>query len=686
MMNLESKHTNTFRVKKFHIYSIMVIILLAPIFALIGEKNILLFHFIMEFLIILMSCSITMMVINTKDISRNNWFNFLGICFGIICIFELCHVIFYEGMNITPYDTSDISYMFSIFESYIRSFAIMVFLMSYYRKLEIKSVIYIFLLIPVLMVTIIFLGVLPASYIKGYGFTQFKIFNEIIVTAILIINILILHLKAYEINRDTRWYIGLATLFAIFSKLFQVFYINKYGISPILTHIFKFISVFLVYRIVVKNTLQKPLVLLNTKLLQKNEELEDTIKKLNLQNEALKKMQEELTIKERTYTNLIENLPLAVILRNDTTILFANNKAVTLFRAKNKEDMIGRNIYDIVHPDYAHIVKREVEESKKGHLLIDSEEKVIRLDGKSIDVEISALPIYDNNKDIFMVVFRDITVKKLSEAMRRELKEAKENERLRTEFFANLSHEFRTPINVIYSSCQLMDMYINKGSIENIDKYNKIIKQNCYRILRLTNNLIDTTLINEGFYKVNWYRGNIVSVVEDIVISVSSYIEDHGVEIIFDTEVEEKEMIFDPEIIERIMLNLLSNAIKYKNQEKGIIEVTIKDKESFVEIYIKDNGRGIPLEKQKAVFERFTRVDRSLNRLEEGSGLGLYIVKSLLKLHKGNILLNSSENEGTEFIIKLPVLDAKEEFDSDKVIDTRSIDEKIKIEFSDIYE
>lgn len=686
MINLESNFTSTCKVKNFHIYSIMVIILLIPIFIFIGEINMLLFHFIMEFFIIFMCCSITMIVINTKDISKNSWFNFLGICFGIICVFELSHVIFYEGMNIIPYDTSDISYLFYVFESYIRSFAIMVFLMSYYRKLEVKSVVYMFLLIPGIMLAIIFLRVLPASYINGYGFTQFRLINEIIVIAILVINILILHLKAYEISKDTRWYIGLATLFTIFSKLFLVFYVQRYSISLIFTHIFKFTSVFLVYRIVVKNTLQKPLTLLNTKLMEKNKELEESIEKLNVQNETLIKIQKELSIKERTYTNLVENLPLAVILSDGTTILFANNKAVSLFKAKSKEDMVGRNMYDIVHPEYTQIVMRQVEESKRGHLLIDSEEKIVGLDGSSIDVEVTALPLKENDESLFMVLFRDITEKKLSEAISRELKEAKENEKLRTEFFANLSHEFRTPINVIYSSCQLMDMYISKGSIESTDKYNKIIKQNCYRILRLTNNLIDTTLINEGFYKVNWYMGNIVSLVEDIVISVSSYIENHGIGIIFDTEVEEKQMIFDPEMIERIILNLLSNAIKYKNEEKGSIEVNIKDKESFVEISIKDNGIGIPIEKQKTVFERFTRVDKSLNRLQEGSGLGLYIVKSLVKLHKGNISLNSNGNEGTEFIINLPVIDAKENFDSDKLIDTRSIDEKIKIEFSDIYE
>ncbi len=343
-------------------------------------------------------------------------------------------------------------------------------------------------------------------------------------------------------------------------------------------------------------------------------------------------------------------------------------------------------MYDIVHPEYIQIVRREVEESKRGHLLIDSEEKIVGLDGSSIDVEVTALPLMENDKSLFMVLFRDITEKKLSEAISRELKEAKENERLRTEFFANLSHEFRTPINIIYSSCQLMDMYINKDSIEDINKYNKVVKQNCYRILRLTNNLIDTTLINEGFYKVNWYKGDIVSIVEDIVLSVSSYIEDHGIEIIFDTDVEEKEMITDPEAIERIILNLLSNAVKYKNEQNGIIEVNIKDKGAFVEISIKDNGRGIPIEKQKSVFERFTRVDKSLNRLQEGSGLGLYIVKSLVILHKGNILLNSNGSNGTEFIITLPVIDDKENFDKGKVIDTSSIDEKIKIEFSDIYE
>ncbi|WP_040212827.1 MASE3 domain-containing sensor histidine kinase [Clostridium polynesiense] len=672
--------------KSFHLWSILIIISILPIVIFLGQKNIYLFHFIIELVIIFLCFNVATIIYNTKDISKNKWFSFLGVYFSFICIFELSHVVFHEGVNIGIVQSIRLSYIFSLCVAYIMSLGVMLFLENYHKNKKVSSAIHIFLAVPIIMLILIHGNMIPNQYFYWVTVGHLNPINEITIVLIYIINMVILYFKRKELEKDAAWYITTALIFGILSKLSIIFYIKTYDASIIMSHYFKLAFIFLIYRAIVKGTLKQPVRLLNTKLLEKNYELQEALLKLNNQYKELKEAEEELAAKEKTYNNLVENLPIAVLLRKGNKIVFVNDRTVTLLKAESKEQIIGKSIYDLVHPDYLYIVKKEVEEVDKGEIVINSQEKILDTQGCSLDVEITTLPVNINNEEIVMVLFRDLASLKLSEAMGRELKAAKENEKLRTEFFANLSHEFRTPINVIYSSCQLIDLYIERGNAEKVKNYNKIIKQNCYRIIRLTNNLIDATRFDEGFYAINCVKVDFVKVVEDVVLSVSSYIKDHGIEIIFDTDVEEKTMICDVDKIERIILNLLSNAVKFRRDNKALIMVNLKDRGDSIELRISDNGIGIPIEKQKVLFERFSRADRSLTRKQEGSGLGLYIAKSLVKMHKGSIRVNSKENEGTEFIIDFPVLASEEECQCEKVIETRSISEKAKIEFSDIYD
>ena len=184
-------------------------------------------------------------------------------------------------------------------------------------------------------------------------------------------------------------------------------------------------------------------------------------------------------------------------------------------------------------------------------------------------------------------------------------------------------------------------------------KYIKMMKQNCYRLLRLINNLIDITKIDTGYFHINEINYNIISLIENITLSVADYIENKGMSLIFDTDVEEKIIACDPEKIERIILNLLSNAVKFTPCGGNII-VNIEDNIDNICIRVKDTGRGIPAEKLDSIFERFVQVDKSLARDHEGSGIGLSLVKALVELHGGTISVKSKEGNGTEFIIYIP--------------------------------
>ncbi len=262
---------------------------------------------------------------------------------------------------------------------------------------------------------------------------------------------------------------------------------------------------------------------------------------------------------------------------------------------------------------------------------------------------------------------------------------------LKTQFFSNISHELKTPLNIILASIQTIEsMRASKASCHNyinLSKYIPTMKQNCFRLLRLINNLIDITRIDSGFLKFNFTNNNIVSVVEDITLSVVSYSEYKGINIIFDTEVEEKIIRCDPDKIERIVLNLLSNSIKF-TPSGGNIYVNIFEECDKVVIAVKDTGIGIPQDKIPVIFERFRQVDSSLHREYEGSGIGLSLVKALVRAHRGDIHVQSQYGEGTEVTIELPDIQITEENSLTKnTFYSHNMDkvQRLNIEFSDIY-
>lgn len=169
-------------------------------------------------------------------------------------------------------------------------------------------------------------------------------------------------------------------------------------------------------------------------------------------------------------------------------------------------------------------------------------------------------------------------------------------------------------------------------------------------------------------------------------MSIVEYANLKDINVIFDTEIEEKITAFDAEKIERIMLNLLSNSVKF-TKHGGNIDVTIYDRKEYILIAVKDNGDGIPQDMLEKIFDTFTQVDTSFRRQTEGSGIGLSLVKSFVKMHKGEITVRSQLGIGSEFIIKLPIELVENEYNEHKH-EASDLDynvQKTKIEFSDIY-
>lgn len=265
-----------------------------------------------------------------------------------------------------------------------------------------------------------------------------------------------------------------------------------------------------------------------------------------------------------------------------------------------------------------------------------------------------------------------------------EEEKAREREQLKSDFIVNLSHELRTPINIILGTTKLLEYNIFKGRIDEEYMLDKLehINQNSYRLLKISNNIIDMTKAECGMLGLNLENCNIVSIIEDVFESSLEFAKIKNIGMIFDPKYEEIRTVIDVCQIQRVVLNLLSNAIKFTN-ENGLVYLSIYKEEEQVVLEVKDNGVGIPNNKLNYIFQRFYQVDNLYTRKNEGSGIGLCISKEIVKIHGGKIEIESELEEGSLFRVILPIkIDENlPEYDPKNYIDTNKI---VSLEMSDI--
>jgi PAS domain S-box-containing protein len=301
-----------------------------------------------------------------------------------------------------------------------------------------------------------------------------------------------------------------------------------------------------------------------------------------------------------------------------------------------------------------------------------------------------------NNKKTFNIVYQpvlglDEEVKEILTVMVDVSHEVWEKEKIenvmkmQAEFFSFISHEFRTPLTTISSTLQLLDLIYSKEMTQNVRKYTDTIKRGTLQQMRLVNNLLDITRAEAGYLKVRKNNYDILSVTKAIIDSVKPYAAAKDIKLKFHSAFKEKNVAIDDEKYERILLNLISNAIKFTPKGKSI-KVTLSEEKGKVHICVKDQGIGIPENKQDIIFERFGQSNSKRSRDNEGTGIGLYLVKLLVEALGGEITLSSKEGRGSLFSITLPdeIIHTTEDEELLLLHNNRLV-EIMNIEFSNIY-
>lgn len=230
--------------------------------------------------------------------------------------------------------------------------------------------------------------------------------------------------------------------------------------------------------------------------------------------------------------------------------------------------------------------------------------------------------------------------------------------KMKSDFFANISHEFRTPLTLILGPAENIENKISTNPIKDAG----IISRNARRLLQLVNQLLDLAKLDAGKLKLEASPGNIISFIKGIALSFESLSESKDVMLKIKSDKEFIEVYIDKEKMFKVFSNLLSNAFKF-TPERGNVQITINEtSNNTAEIRIRNTGVAIPQKEIPKLFDRFYQVDSSQTKEYEGTGIGLALVKELIELHRGSISVKSDEGEAskkdsawTEFAITLPL-------------------------------
>ncbi len=257
-----------------------------------------------------------------------------------------------------------------------------------------------------------------------------------------------------------------------------------------------------------------------------------------------------------------------------------------------------------------------------------------------------------------------IQLKHSAEFEHLEAEKYREMDHLKSRFFANISHEFRTPLTLILGPIEKL---LAKTNGQGISKELRMIKRNAKQLYYLINQLLDLSKLDASKLTLRTSEYNVVEFIKGVVMSFVSLAEKKNILLKLVCQEEKIPLYFDKDLLGKILNNLISNAFKF-TESNGCIDITLskvekpesnngKDlsKNNHVEITISDTGVGIPSDRIDKIFDRFYQVDGSHTREREGTGIGLSITKELVELHKGEISVVSEPNKGTTFTLMFPL-------------------------------
>ncbi|MGU8638079.1 sensor histidine kinase [Clostridium perfringens] len=665
---------------QYYILRLIYVLIILSAVVFIGEKRYITFYKFLDLSSAIMLGTALLIGISNKIGDKKNLVYFINIGVFWFVIPEIISLVaqlkFYVLDKMVTYKLIGILFQY---------FIILIIILGKKKNLGFKKLNSILLVLSISFNAIYLIIInntnLMRSFINGIYINNFMFILVVLLFVLLLIIIVV-----DEANTSDKFFYYLI-LYILLLSVGNIIFLNNLNninntkkLGVFFSQILEFSAYYVLVEGIIRFSLNKSFNNINRVMLLKREEYKRNKRYLQKKIYELKELEFLLDREELLFNKMISIIGDYTFIFKDEKLFYLNNEALEFLGISNKESILFENMEIL----YEKILEKQVYLKEKGS--VDSYQEIIfkNLNGGYSNGEVYTLPFEDNYK---IIVINDITKKNNALRLNKYLKDKLEEEHIKGEFFTNICHELRTPINVISSALQLNNLNIENKNIKSIERNNLVIKQNCLRLIRTINNFIDANKISEGQIETNIMVLNIVEVVENILDASAEYINKKKINFIFDPDFEEIFIAIDSEFLERIILNLLSNSVKY-GRKNGNIYVKIYFEGKDLVIMIENDGIAISYDEQKYIFDKFTKSNKALNRTQEGSGLGLYISKSLMKMQGGDLKVEIYEGYGNKFKLYFYDVDLfKETERTEHIVNNNyyNLKEKAEIEFSDIY-
>lgn len=379
------------------------------------------------------------------------------------------------------------------------------------------------------------------------------------------------------------------------------------------------------------------------------EQLINDLIKLRQHVNELERFEKTLLESEERYRKLVELSPCGVIIHSEDTIVFLNTAGTKILGAADSKQIVGKPIMDIVHPDHREIAKEQIRHMKeKGNHIPLIEQKYIRFDGSTIDVEVAAIPFMYQNKFMIQVVFHDITERKYAEEkLKQTLAELTRSNTELEQFAYIASHDLQEPLRDMSNFSQLLMVRYKDKFDKNANQFIDFIAEGAIRMQKMIDNLLQYSRI--GTHGKPFEPANCEDVLNQAITSLKAAVEENGAVVTHDPL---PTVIADTSQMTQLFQNLISNAIKFRRKEPPHVHISAEQKVNKWLFSVQDNGIGIAPEFSERIFMMFQRLH---TRTEyPGTGIGLAISQKIVERHGGRIWVESELGRGSTFYFTIP--------------------------------
>ncbi|MCK4285100.1 MAG: PAS domain-containing sensor histidine kinase [Candidatus Lokiarchaeota archaeon] len=374
-----------------------------------------------------------------------------------------------------------------------------------------------------------------------------------------------------------------------------------------------------------------------------------------------KNTERQLKESEELFRTIAEQSSMGILIVQDDQIKYVNDTFLKIFEYSYEEitSWSKDDLVKLIHPEDLPILREQREQRRSGNLNIKpySSYRVVTKSGIEKWIDQFSKDILYKGKDAELATIIDISEKKETERLIvEENKKLLELSQIRRDLISRVSHELKTPLSSIYAASQFLLQEFREQLEGSPIKFIEMIHKSGQKLKQLIEDLLDMSIVESGKLKLGLQNEDLGELIKECMNDIEYRANVRKIRVRFD-HLNPIFLEIDKLRIEQVIINLLSNSIKF-TPTGGAIYIELTEDDKWIEISIRDTGVGLTKKEQKMLFQKFGKIERKGKKFDidsEGSGLGLYISKEIVELHKGMILVDSKgRNKGATFIIKLP--------------------------------